>query len=498
MRRIRLSLCLTVIASAIVMAVPFSAGAAAIYQYDVENLGPAGQVAIDKLDTSKKTTIRYLRSGVLLHRVTNAAGPGSAYIAHEIDSGDVIEVYQYPAGDPNLVEPPPPGVLPVETFPVPALTINAAAGNQVITGTATDGWDAYVFGQHPCPRGPYDDLVAVRTPGAYSATFAFPMQEGSPTSVELKNASGDEVSRNNRLPGDGRCIDVDALVGISTSTTPFHVEVNGLDPAIGTTRTVLRRSGAALDDDNDDYLSMTTDKRPLPGDVVEVYRPHDAAAPAYTYTLPQFSGVVDANGNLAAIDVEAGSMIQAWACRRHGCSPKDERFSRKFAAGRTMFDFGQPDGASRPFDILSSDYAGGTWSSADERIWIEFELTPGDLVPPVGKPKLGSRLKVSKLRKGLKFKLNSNEPGSVSAALTVPKMPKAGSAAARRPVTIATVAARNVIAGNNTLSLKPTKKGKAAFKRINRGKSVKATLTITLKDAAGNTAALTKNVKISG
>ncbi|MBI4898642.1 MAG: hypothetical protein HY827_09805 [Actinobacteria bacterium] len=496
MSKARISLISAIAAVVCLAALPAGAGAAAIYQYEIENLGSGARFQMDKVDPSKRTTVRVMRAGVQQYRLNQVSGSSWAWFNHAVESGDVIEVYQHPSGDPVL--PDPPGVPPTETFTVPQLTVSAGAGNPVVNGLADDGWTAYTWLDHPCDSGPSESIVATRTPGAHTATFAFPDMEGGDYSVEIRNALGDEITRNGRVPGDGRCIDIDAHLGVDTSTTPYEVSIDELDNAIATVRTVLRRSGAALADNNDDRLDLTGDKRPLPGDVIEVYRPQDAGAPAYTYTIPSFSGVVDASGDLMALQVEAGAMVGAWSCRTPHCSPRGERWARAVATGRTTLNFAENQGSGRPFDLFSTDQVGATWISTDERVKITFEPVSGDLVPPAGQLKLGSRLAVRKLSKRLKLKLNSNEAGSVGAVLTVPKMPKKGSAAARKPVTIATVAARSVIAGNNTLLLKPTKKGKAAFKRLTRGKSAKATLTITLKDAAGNMSTLTKNIKIAG
>lgn len=495
MSKLRAALLGLTLVSAAAMAMPAGASAAAIYKYDISNIGPDAQAYVSGLDASKRTTIRLMRLGVQQYRTNQAAGPSSDWFGEPIQSGDVIEVYQHAAGDPVL--PDPPGVPATETFTVPQLGANVIAGNPLITGVADDGWDIYTQLSHPCGPGPREKLLGVRSPGAFSATFPFPPLEGSSYALRATNSTGDKVTLNGRVAGDGRCFEVDAYFGTSTSTYPFEVAVGAIDnAAIPTTRVVLRRSGAAIGDENSDDVNLTVDKRPLPGDVVEVYRPHTAAAPAYTYTLPAFSAVVDANNNMLAVDVEAGSIVGAWVCRRPDCSPDSSRASRVFAAGRTIFNYGESQGDERPFDILPTDVAGAWWVSTDERATIEIDVNPGDLTPPIGKIKLTSRLDTRKLSKRLKYKLNSNEAGSVSSVLSTPKLPKRGSTSAKKPVTLAT-GTGNVIAGNNTLSLKPTRSGKKAIKRIAAArKTVKATLTVTLRDAASNATTVIKNVKV--
>lgn len=493
MRAIRTILTVVAASSLMVLAAPATAGAG-VFQYDVENLGPSAQVYIGRLDSAKKTTIRLTRLGVLQHRVDNLSGSTGAWFNHETQPGDVIAVHQYASGDPNLPEPP--ITPPTDVFTVPQLTAAASDGSPVISGAASDGWEASVYLHHPCPHGSEETLLGARTPGAYSATFPFSALAGSTYSVELNGPSGDEVAIEGRIPGDGRCLHVDAETGMNPTATPYSVRVTNLDSSIGSVRVLLRRGVTVIAEDNDDELELTPGNRPISEDVIEVYRPQDAPTPAYFFVLSKFSGVIDFAGDLVHLRIFDGGLQGAWACRKHSCAPKAERWVDGFH-GWGMMNFAEPQGPGRPYDLLETDMYGATFGSADEHVWIDFDLTPGDLVPPIGRLRIGRRLSARKLSRWLSFKLISNEAGNASAKLTARKLPKARSAATRSSVNLASDG-RTLVAGSNSLTLTPSKKGKAVFKRLKRKASFKAVLTVTLRDRAGNSSTVTKQVSVTG
>lgn len=479
---------------AVLAVMPAGAGAAAIYRYQVQDLGTGADGDVYNLDSTKRTTIRVMRGITELHRKNQGSGSSSIWFNSAAESGDVIEVYQHPAGDPVL--PDPPGVPPTETFVIPPLTVDAAPGNPVVTGAAADGWAVRVLMWQSCEWMATDSRDAIRVPGAYSAQFPFPALAGGGLRVTQTSPVGDLVSRRATIAGDGRCIDIDALLSDSTSTNPYRIEIDGLDPAGPSVRTVLRRAGAALADNNNDTLWLSADKRPSPGDVIEVYRPEGAPTPAFIYTIPSYGAIVDQESNLIAANVEAGSQLGVWACRRNECSVRSERGTRSFGAGRTIFDLGAPFDTDRPYDILPNDLAGAWWVSADEQASLSFDAAPGDLTPPVGRITLAKRIKLARVARKQKFKLTSNEAGRARCSLTIPSTAGRGSSAAARTITLATSKGA-VKAGRNTLTLKATKTGKKAIARLlSQQKSVKATLTVTLSDSAGNVSTVVKRVKL--
>lgn len=132
------------------------------------------------------------------------------------------------------------------------------------------------------------------------------------------------------------------------------------------------------------------------------------------------------------------------------------------------------------------------YTSSDWQTWFSSDVPVGDLTPPAGKVTLAKRVTLAKLRSALKFKLNTNEAGTARAKLTYKLKGKKKS----RDVTLAS-AARAVVVGNNTLTLKFSRKGKTLVKKLNAaGKSLTGTVTVTLTDASGNVTTLIKRTKL--
>lgn len=475
------------VALVVLLTATATASAEPLYGYNVR-LGSSGFVKAYRLDTTKTTTLRVMRGAVEQGRVDQGTGVGMIESWIDIQAGDVIQIYQ------GVVNPPhPPVTPPTETFTVPNLTATGTAGSQIVTGAAENGTEVRVKRIHVCTEDS-DSVVAARSPGSYSATFATPNQSGDWLYTMDTQPDGDIVISQFRVPGDTPCIGADAQTQEDGyyNATPFKVFVNGLDMgAIPTVRTVLRRAGTIIGEDNSGVVDLQVDRRPQPGDVVEVYRPAVAAAPTFSWTIPQMSGVFDAGGDLAAIDAPASHYIEVEDCRAKDCGGRSTRMLHGTAAGRSFYSFKDAWGWDGPVDVLADDQVFCSWYSSDGNNSFRFNLAPGDLTAPKGKLTVAKRLN---LRRKLRIKLSSNEAGKAVVALTVPKLP---STAAKRSVKLATAKA-TVKSGVNTISLKLTKAGKKSLKRISRGaKAPAATLTVKLTDAAGNSSTITKKIKLS-
>lgn len=468
-----------------------SASAAITFELDQRVEGGSTYATAFDLDTTKQSTLRQMRAGVEFDRSNYPSGSNYNELYTTLLAGDVMEIYQYPAADPVL--PAIPLIPPVRSIVVPSFTVNAVAGSPVVSGSIADEWSVWVTSYNECTNDG-GTLPATRAAGTYSATLPRALAPQSYYSVAGRLANGDRIRLMGELPGDAACIDIDAAKGTSGYGLPYEVEVDGLDSAVApTTRVRLLRGGALIAEANNDELDLTEAQKPLPGDVIEVYRPQGAPAPAYVVTIPPTSGVFDPGNDLVAIDSQAGEYIDAMVCRPVTCdeSYDNQRTSRSVPGGRTLFDFASGLGPARPYNIFAGDLVIGRWLSPEGKLRYEFELTQGDLTSPVGSVKLAKKLKAKSINKKLKFKLTSNEAGKLNAKLTLPAKKKG-----KKPATLAS-GKSNVKAGSNTISLKTTSGGKKALKKIAKGKkSVGATLTLTLTDASGNVTTIVKGTKL--
>jgi hypothetical protein len=275
-----------------------------------------------------------------------------------------------------------------------------------------------------------------------------------------------------------------------TGENPYTISVNHLitsfQPSV---RVVLRRGAQILTDNSvsgsSSYASFTT--RPLPGDVVDVYRPQGAATPAFSATIPQMSGKFDPVADLAAIDAPAAGEEFVYPCRLHGCPFEIPRIATDRPAGRTIFDFAHSQGGFAKVDLRPDDATNGFWIDPTFTLSFGFALTAGDLVAPAQSFKLPTKLKISTLakalKKGYKIKLTSNEAGSAKL-----KLGKLASVTG------------SVKPGSNSLKLKFSKSGKKAIKKLaaqgKHAKSRSISLTSVVTDASGNASTIVKKTKL--
>lgn len=469
------------------------------FRYVVPALNTTTTVSVYGLDKSQNSTIRIMRGGVEQDRSDRGSGNSAISFYTPVNPGDVIEIYQPQAATPTPLTP------PTDTFAVPDLTISATAGAASVTGTAPAGWNVFVRRDRAC-NGPNDALPA--SAGAYSVAFGSPAAAGEEFSVTAVSPNGDRIGDDwpgvrIRIPGDAGCVYVDAQTGFDPfDETPYRVSTWGLDTSvITTTRIVLRRGDTVLGEKNGGTsVDLPPSVKPMPGDVVDVYRPKDAASPAYSWTIPPVYGVFDPGNELVAIDGPASSETGVSPCRRFVCGYSPNREAVDIPAGRTIFSFAAPQGSERTYDLTPETIVSAWWYDAGHQHEFDFDVAVGDLTSPIGRITLARKLTLGRLGKKLKVKLNSSEAGNAVAKLTTtPAGRRSGraSAAAKKPVTIAS--ARQVIAaGNNKLTLRVTKKGAKALKTLLKNrKSQSATLTVTLTDNAGNVTTVVKNTKLT-
>jgi hypothetical protein len=468
---------------------------ASAYRFNVDNLGASGSVSVDDLDTAQGSTLRVMNGGVEAARLDSDAGADYHEVTATVQPGWVIEVYQ-----PKVVGPP--GGAPTAKLVVPNVTVTPVPGSTAVTGTGPDGWS--IQAQRSASCFPLMEMrTALVSGGNWSAALRTPIKGQDQFGATALSPSGDTVSTVDpiKAPGDGQCVMVMAATNTpATSSKPFSIGTSGLDPAIPSTRIVLRRGAAVLADANNSSTSLPPTAKPSPGDTIDVYRPQGAPTPAYSWTIPQISSVYDIGANLIAVDGPAASRVLGAPCRPFNCDPMYMFYGQptlNTPAGRTLLSMAAQQVAAGPYDLsrtfLPGDKAIAGWVSPNGAMFYFLDSVEGDLTSPTGKASLSKSTSASKLAKSgrLKFKLTSSEAGKAASSLTIAAKKKG-----KKPVKLGS-AKGAVKAGSNKISLKLSKSGKKAVKKLARsGKSVKATLTITLTDASGNATTVVKTTTL--
>lgn len=468
---------------------------ASAYRFDVDALGASDDVTVNDLDSSQGSTLRVMNGNTEVQRLDSGSGADTHQVTATVQPGWVIEVYQ-----PAVVGPP--LVPPTAKLVVPNVTIAPVPGATTVTGTAPDGWSVQLQRSAACFPS-MEIHAALVSGGTWSAALRTPIKGQDGFDAIAVSPTGDTVSPggSDEVPGDGQCVMVSTISNSTTpASKPFVVSATGLDGAIPTTRIVLRRGGAVLADQNSASINLPASTKPSPGDTIDVYRPQGASSPAYSWTIPQISSVYDIGAGLVAVDAPAASRVMATPCRPFACSLEFVLYgpsTTSTPAGRTLLTMAPQQVLAGPYDLsrgfLPGDLAIAGWVAPDGSKFYLFDSVAGDLTAPSGKLSLPKSTSASKLRKSgkFKFKLSSSEVGNASIALTIPAKKKG-----KKPVKIGSLKA-SIKNGSNKLSLKLSKSGKKAVKSLERsGKSVKATLTITLTDASGNVTTIVKSTTL--
>jgi hypothetical protein len=485
------TLWILVVACAAVFALPAGAQAAAIYKYDanidatgVSSLVPGGDLRVNDLDTAKDTRVVVTSStGTLRDDHTQPSGSDTFYRGSidGLSPGDIVTVRQPSAS-----------VTPTETYTIPVFSLNVVTGATVITGTLPAGLVAGVSNDYRC-----DSRPLARSHGA--GPFSQPTSKilpGEQVSLYALSAAGDQTSYIVASPGETPCVAIrtDGHVlpppGSPPDPAQYTVGVSHLIKSIAqNVRVVVRHGNSVLTDASADsmYVNSTFSTAPLPGDVVDVYRPKTAATPSYSVTIPQVTAKFDPTIDLLAVDAPPAAAIYTGTCRAFACSNENIRARLDLPAGRSFYDFSKSEGAYAPLDLRPDDFASVEYLSPDQMFELHVRGQAGDLVPPKQSFKLPSSLKLSAivkaLKKGLKIKLKSNEAGT--AKLTLGKL---------------ATAKGNVKVGTTTLKFKFTKSGKKAINKLaakgKKAKSLSVTLTSVVTDGSGNASTVAKTTKI--
>lgn len=393
-----------------------------------------------------------------------------------------------------------------ETFTVPNVSISGVAGSANLSGNAPDSGQTHARYDAICVLTTSDSFPVQPQGGAFSVSFPQAMTAGGLLSVTHFPGQGDEVDFDSRLPGETPCLDADgylfpSLPGVATDPAPYSLRANSLRPSVATgARLVLRRGGAVVVD----YAapaaitSVNTDTavQPLPGDTLELYRPHTALAPSASFTIPSIRATYDTSNSLVAIDGPAasilgfsvGSLYTMWQAYRVALGTQD---------GRTLFNFAVSDGLEPAVSLAGREIYAAEWASPDGRGGYTFGGVAGDLAAPVLRLKLASKFRLARIRRSLSASLISSEASSASFKLTLPSKLKTSASGKSSTRTLAT-AKLSVGAGTTKVKLKMTKSARKLLAKLIKGRypAQKATLTVTATDSSGNAASTVKTTKL--
>jgi hypothetical protein len=375
---------------------------------------------------------------------------------------------------------------------IPSPTVSLAAGGTSISGTVPAGLTGTLIGDYRCD---VNEQPVPLGAGAFSVPRV-KIVPGQLAQLAVSSSQGDVTSILAASPGETPCITISAVAdvlpppGAPAPAGSYNINIDHLLSNHGqSVRVVARRGSTAYFDQSADspYLSTNSTTKPLPGDVVDVYRPKTAPTPSYSQTIPQVSAKFDAAVDLIAVDTPAGGVLRAYACRTYTCGNENARGLRDFVAGRKVLNFGASEGSNVAIDLHPTDIVNVYFTNADFSMSYAYQALPGDLVAPTASFKLPSKLKISSLvkslKKGYKLKLSSTEAGTAS--LKLGKL-----ASISKPVKV----------GSNTFYLKFSKSGKKQIKKLaKKGKKAKpltVSLTSVVTDASGNAATVTKSTKI--
>jgi hypothetical protein len=467
-----------------------SASAAAIFDYTVgiddgiNHPVSAGTVSLGGLDSTKNTRVIVTAPGGAGLLDTTAVS-GSQYFSSGTLNGLAV-------GSTISVRQPAASVSPTETYVVPSPTLTLTNGATTVTGTVPAGLIGGVEPDERCGNGAPPFTVPA---GAFAVPVAKTLP-GDMVVLSVYSLSGDRTSLYSHSPGETPCVEISAdpyvnpPPGGTPNANPYRLVVDHLVESISpSVRVVLRRGGTTIIDDFEDATDFNrpTNTLPLPGDIVDIYRPKTAPTPTFSVTIPPVAASFDPAADLVAINAPASGLVAVGDCRAYECVSENARYLRGTPAGRTLLDFRLGQGLNLPLDLRSDDVLSGEYFNPDFTLDYTFGVAPGDLVAPTQSFKLPSKLKISALvkalKKGLKIKLTSSEAGT--AKLTLGKL---------------ATAKGNVKAGTTTLKLKFSKSGKTQIKKLaakgRRAKSKSVSLTSVVTDASGNASTLTKRTKI--
>jgi hypothetical protein len=456
---------------------------------------PQGSVNVIGLDSTKTTTLRITAGGVPLAPIVYVAGSTSQSAGSlAFLGGDTIQVEQ-PSGTPQ------------ETFTIPKVSLAGSAGSPVVSGQAPDGTVAVARYRDICFGLASDDFTAQPQGGAFSLIFPKPLVAGSAISLLNYPGKGDRVQFDDIIPGETPCLQASAETyptpsGEIPDPTPFSVRVSGLRGMVAVgARLVLRRAGAIVVDNSNaastSSSSVDTAVQPLPGDVLELYRPHTAPTPSATFAIPAIAAVYDPGNSLVAVDAPAASAVETSAGIRNAMFSAD-RFAVNTPGGRTLLDFASAQGKDQPFSLARVDFISTEWYSLDGTRGYALNTVPGDLTAPAVTIRLDKKYKFSKIRSSLTARVTSSEAVTTKLTLTLPGKLKTSASKPKAPRVIAT-AKLTIGAGTTKVKIKLTKSGKRLIAKMRKERypANKATLTLAASDFSGNAVTAIKTTKLA-
>ncbi len=506
------SLCALAIFMSVVAASP--AGATTLGNFTVALDRPpyvsanTARVDYDFFDATTSTTIRLMDGATELARASVPIG--SAYTAvtsAALEPGDRVEIFKpgIPAG--------PPAVAPVDQYEIPLVAIAGAPGGASVSGSAPDGTLARISVGTGCDTNAYSTLPVAAVGGAFSVAVP-PLAAGADLTLRVFSGTGDYTQLRSRVPGETPCFSASATPFPEQPTidpaaaTPYSVRVYNLRPSVANDSRLVWRRGATVIGDTTNVggtqFTTTSATQPIPGDVIEVYRPQTALAPSRSVTIPDVSATVDTGASLVALSSPSVSgLVTVYATDAGPSQRSSERSFLSLPAGRTVVDYNVSQGDQRPFKMRPGGRAFVNWASPDWGIRYDVTASPGDLVSPAVSAKFKSKLRLAKIKKSIAVRVSSSEIATGTARLLVAeRLPGKGhpkTKPGKRTITFAT-AKLSLGPGSRTVKLKLSKAGLRALKQLRgAGKSmraVKAALNLNVADPSGNVTSVTRTMKL--
>ncbi|MBJ7458934.1 MAG: hypothetical protein JHD02_07100 [Thermoleophilaceae bacterium] len=458
------------------------------------SVSPNGSVQIGNLNPALSYTIRVTLGGVPQAALNYPLGDTARYVtANTLAPGDTVTVEQ------------PTGVTQ-ETFTVPNVSISGAAGSPNLSGNAPDGGATFARYEADCGLPGSDAFPVQPLGGSFSVSFPQAMTAGGLLTVTHLPGQGDRVIYESRIPGETPCLEAHAYLypappDAAVDPDPYTLRANSLRPLVATgARLVLRRGGAIVVDYTSPSAStaINTDTavQPLPGDALELYRPHTALVPSATFSIPSTRATYDTSNSLVAVDAPAAALLRFNVSSIYAMW-ENSRTALSTSGGRTLFNFAVSDGPDPGISLAGREVYTAEWVSADGHGEYIFGGVAGDLAAPVLSLKLANKFRLAKIRKSLSASLTSNEASTASLKLTIPsklKTSAAGKSSTR------TLAASNVSVGAGTtkVKLKLTKSARKLLAKLIKGRypDQKATLTVAATDFSGNVSTTVKTTKL--
>lgn len=491
-RKFRSLLALVAFATLATAFIPTHAGAATVGDITVElfraDQPPYGTVRVDIHDTQLGHTLRIRRGDFEISRSTVGIGDSGIYLGEPtLRPGDVIELYRpaLRAGAPN--------VAPINSYTVPSVSLAYADATSTVTGTVGDATQARLEVEDPCGFGISKFGLAL-TQGGFSKQMS--IDPGSRMKLSAFNGAGDVTEIDGLTAGETPCVIASARKqrdippGDPAADTPYQVQLYGLSPAVANDfRLVWRRGGEVIQSltRTGTYGEVASAIAPEPGDRIEIYRPQNAPAPTSVQVVPKVKATYDRSNRLLAIDGPEARQITVNLVDDTGDDEGSARSLGPVPAGRTLFDFAAPAPPARPGPVSPRQSAEVDWIGKTGTPRFVFTARPGDLRAPVVSALTSKRIKAASFGRRFRIRVKASEAVSGSFTLSI----------GRRILAVGRISQK---AGIRGASATLTRAGRATIRRFtaagSRSGPVRATLTLKVKDPAGNPTVSVRSVRL--